>query len=242
MVPAADQFLRFVFAPVLLVQGMWVRWKSLKLPEPPGARSGGVGGTSGGLRLLIVGDSSAAGVGADTQASALSGQLCRALLAHGPVTWHLEAQTGATTKTSLAKLAKPDRVPEAQFDIALLVHGVNDTTSFTSQARFKARQKALMTQLGARHGISQFVLSGVPPMRHFPLLPQPLRWFLGCHAERLDAVLAALAQERRDCTHVALDLPYEPRFVARDGFHPSEQAYAIWAAMVADTIKGRIIP
>lgn len=224
---AADQIARLAFAPLLVAQGLWVRWRALQLPEPPGPRSGG----EGGLRLLILGDSSAAGVGAATQSQALSGRLVDAL---GDVTWHLEAETGATTRDSLGRLGQ---LPEMRFDLALLVHGVNDTTRFTSAAGFRARQDALMARLREVHGVQRFVLSGVPPMHHFPLLPQPLRWVLGCHAERLDGVLAGLAEQREDCAHLALDLPYEPRSVAVDGYHPSEEAYAEWALHLAELIR-----
>lgn len=229
--PAPDQIARLPLAPLLLSQGLWVRWRALQLPEPPGPRSGGTGD---GLRLLILGDSSAAGVGAETQSTALSGQLNATLTRDGPVTWHLEAETGATTRDSLAKL---NSLPNTRFDIALLVHGVNDTTRFTSPRRFHARQTALIDALQSAHGVQHFVLSGVPPMQHFPLLPQPLRWVLGCHATRLDHVLANLAATRTDCIHLSLDLPYEPRFVARDGYHPSEEAYAEWAAGLAEIIR-----
>ena len=226
---AADQILRLLLAPLLLAEGLWVRLKSLKLPEPEGPRAGG----NSGPRLLILGDSSAAGVGASHQSKALSGQLAQAA---APLTWHLQAQTGATTKTSLAKL---DTLPDTPFDTALLVHGVNDTTRFTSPKTFRARQRTLIKKLRQRHGIRHIILSGLPPMHHFPLLPQPLRWVLGCHAERLDAVLADIAAHDPDITHLALDLPYEPRFVARDGFHPSEAAYTVWADLLADTLKAQ---
>lgn len=231
---APDQLLRLPLAPLLLAQGLWVRRSAQVLPEPLGPRQGGDGD---GLRLLILGDSSAAGVGAKTQGQALSGHLAASLVAECQLTWLLEAETGATTKTSLQKL---DGLPEGRFDIALLVHGVNDTTRFTAARRFRSRQLALMDQLRARHGVRLFLLSGVPPMHHFPLLPQPLRWVLGCHANRLDRQLAALAAQREDTVHQPLNLPFDPRFVATDGFHPSPRAYRVWADMLARTIRDQV--
>ena len=230
---AADQIARLPLAPLLAAQGLWVRWRSLNLPEPPGLRSGGSGE---GLQLLIFGDSSAAGVGAESQAAALSGRLEAKLSENGPLTWHLEAETGATTRDSLGKLS---RLPNRQFDIALLIHGVNDTTRFTSARTFHARQTALIEALKSTHDIQHFILSGLPPMQHFPLLPQPLRWVLGCHAARLDHVLADIAATRTDCTHLALDLPYAPEYVAKDGYHPSEAAYALWAEMLAQVLHAQ---
>ena len=56
-------------APLLILQGLYVRRVTPKLPEPLGKRSG-VHGTGPRLRLLILGDSAAAGVGVSTQSQA----------------------------------------------------------------------------------------------------------------------------------------------------------------------------
>ena len=68
---------KWLLGPVLLWQGARVRATALRLPEAAGERlqSGGA------LRLLIVGDSSAAGVGAAHQDEALAGCLARTLAA-----------------------------------------------------------------------------------------------------------------------------------------------------------------
>ncbi|NIP82235.1 MAG: SGNH/GDSL hydrolase family protein, partial [Gemmatimonadetes bacterium] len=54
-------------APILVAQGLFVRWRTTRLPEPPGDREG-VTGAGPPLRLLVAGDSAAAGVGASTLA------------------------------------------------------------------------------------------------------------------------------------------------------------------------------
>jgi hypothetical protein len=40
-----------------------------------------------------------------------------------------------------------------------------------------------------------------------PLLPQPLRWILGCQADRLDNALAGIARQSRVVRHVPFDFP-----------------------------------
>src|SRR5689334_20066239 len=60
--------------PLLALQGRRVRRVTPRLPEPPGPRAG-LAGDGPPLRLLILGDSSAAGVGAPSQDEALSGRL-----------------------------------------------------------------------------------------------------------------------------------------------------------------------
>ena len=81
--------------PLLLWQGKRVRKLALHLPEAAGPRSGVSGDAQlPPLRLLICGDSAAAGVGVTLQDDALSGQLVSLLAPHYRVQWQLEAQTG----------------------------------------------------------------------------------------------------------------------------------------------------
>jgi lysophospholipase L1-like esterase len=215
--------------PLLLAQAINVRRTAVFLPEPPGARSGSMGNGPP-LRLLITGDSAAAGVGAPSQSAALSGQLVSALAAHYRVTWRLEAVTGATTKTTLAGLSQ---LPPEPFDVAVIALGVNDVTKVTSQHQWITRQKALHQLLQDRYGITRIFACGLPPMGLFPLLPQPLRWILGQQADRLDAALAEIAADNASVQHLPFEFPTEAEFFAEDGYHPSAQAHALWANVLA---------
>ena len=67
------QIATIALGPVLLWQGQYVRRRTPRLPEASGARVG-VTGTGKDLRLLVLGDSSAAGVGVETQSDALLGK------------------------------------------------------------------------------------------------------------------------------------------------------------------------
>lgn len=226
---AADTLIKLALAPLFLAQALHVRRKALLLPEPPGPRSGTTGDGPP-LHLLILGDSSAAGVGASHQSRALSGQLSRKLAQNHTLHWQVEATTGATSASALRRLEALHAQP---FDTVLVVLGVNDVTRSIPLSRFLARRRAIHDLLRTRFGTQTIIASGLPPMDHFPLLPQPLRWTLGRTAARFDAALARLCADEPGCFHLPLDLPFEPRFVAADGFHPSEDAYAHWADMLA---------
>ena len=123
--------------PFLMMQGRHVRRVTPVLPEPPGPREG-VNGDGAPLRLLILGDSAAAGVGAATQTDALSGQLVAAISPHFQVSWRLHARTGATTSAILRDLRKL-YVPTAETydvvgecrpraELTLLIHRKNGET------------------------------------------------------------------------------------------------------------------
>lgn len=230
-----DTVLKLALAPVLVAQALRVRRGAQLLPEPPGARAGQAG-QGAPLRLLILGDSSAAGVGAAHQDEALSGQLVRGLAGDFQVDWRLQAQTGATTASVLSSVGDMAPMPA---DVALIVLGVNDVTSQVPLARLRARRRALYDHVRDRFGGPRLIASGVPPLGDFPLLPQPLRGVLGRQAARFDRVLAADA-EAAGVTYMRFDLPLTPEMMAADGFHPAAVAYALWARRTAEVIRGAV--
>src|SRR4029453_7938556 len=91
---------RIAFGPVLLAQANRLRRTALLLPGPPGPRRGQVGRGPCALRLLVAGDSSAAGVGAPTQRDALAWPLSEQLAGRlgGSVRWQLIAESGLTSE------------------------------------------------------------------------------------------------------------------------------------------------
>ena len=229
--------LKFALFPLLAIQALYVIRSALVLPEPEGPRTGQTGtgqtGTGKPLRLLLLGDSSVAGVGASHQSQALSGQLPPLLAEHHLVSWQLTAQTGATSASTLQTL---EALPEQSFDVVFIGLGVNDVTRLVSPKTWLKRQRELHALLRSRFQAKLILRSGLPPMHHFPLLPQPLRHILGADAKRLDTALGKLCAQDVALCYIPLDLPFEPKYIASDGFHPSEEAYAKWAQLIAPHI------
>jgi len=226
---------KILLGPLLLMQGLYTRRVTLRLPEAEGERLGEAG-SGDVLRLLIVGDSAAAGVGAVTQGEALSGQLVERLADNYRVSWKLWARSGLDSQGLLDLLEQ--YAPEP-FDVALLSIGVNDITSSLTLDQWLARQQRLIALLCDKFAVRQIVLSPLPPMHLFPALPQPLRWFLGCRARRFNAHLADLATRVDQCTMLTTPLAPEPGLMASDGFHPGPMLYRQWADDAARVIDQR---
>jgi lysophospholipase L1-like esterase len=229
---AIDILARAALFPLLVIQALQVRRRALVLPEAAGPRSG-TSGTGPELHLFVVGDSSAAGVGVATQDEALSGQLVRALAAKFRVSWHLDAQTGATTASTLTRL--DDRTAH-RCDIAVVALGVNDTTRAVPLSRWLRLQTELLDRLEDDFGAQRIYVSGLPPLGHFPLLPHPLRWVLGRQSRRLDQNLRQMLNTRSRCVYISMEFPMDISAMAEDGFHPGSQVYTAWANRVSDQI------
>lgn len=221
------------FSPVLLPLGLWVRRTVPKLPEAPGERCG-TAGNGPLLRLLIAGDSSAAGVGAPHQDHALSGRLVELLEPDFLIRWQLHATSGHKTADTLERLQE---LPAEDFDVAVTALGVNDAISMTSVRNWRLQQARLRQLLREKFAVRKLIVSGLPPLHAFPALPGPLRWHFGERATRLDRVLAADIAGESDATYLDTRFTSDISMMASDGFHPGPGVYAEWARRIAEDIR-----
>lgn len=221
--------------PLLLAQGMYVRRTVPRLPEPEGARNGRQG-QGRRLRVLIAGDSAAAGVGVTHQDHALAGQLVSALAPDFQVSWSVVATSGYTTPEIIERLHQTEAAP---FDVAVISIGVNDVTANTSAAQWIAGQQRLHELLTSRFGIQQLLCSTVPPMHLFPSLPQPLRWYLGSRTQHFNDELVRYLGDKVQYDLVQTELSGDSSEMASDGFHPGAPIYAAWAQRLSQSIRQR---
>ncbi|MGR5147052.1 SGNH/GDSL hydrolase family protein [Photobacterium alginatilyticum] len=224
-----------LMAPVFIVQGRYVRKVTPKLEEASGPRSGSAG-QGRVLRVLLVGDSAAAGVGAEDQSQALSGNVVNQLSSHFKLEWQLHAKSGSTTRDTRSSLSDH---PRQAYDIVIVSLGVNDVTKPLSSIRWLHQQKALVTQIRNHFSCRQIILTKIPPMEQFPALPHPLRWYLGSKAKAFNRQLTRWADTQDDCELIDLNYRLKPEQMAIDGFHPGPEIYQFWGATIAEVIKAR---
>jgi lysophospholipase L1-like esterase len=230
---AAGLFFKIVLGPILILQGGYVRRSALILPEAAGPRTG-FAGAGKRLDLLVMGDSAAAGVGVETQNEALCGQIVEALSDAFEVHWRIMANTGATTASTRAAV---DALAEQRFDAVVVSLGVNDVTRGVDLATWIDQQTKLYAVVRARLRPKTIFVAGMPPVSGFPLLPQPLRWFLGRQAKRFDRALRQWVATEDDCVFVPLNFTMNQKLMARDGFHPGQEIYRIWAHSIASQLR-----
>jgi lysophospholipase L1-like esterase len=227
---------KVALGPLLLWQARRVRRVTPRLPEAGGAPQGAVGDGAP-LRLLVVGESTAAGVGATHHGEALAGALAARLAATlgRRVAWRVLGENGATARRVL-RLVEADR--GAPVDLAVVALGVNDVLEQTRGRQWESDFAALVAALRAQRGARDVILLEVPPLARFPALPRPLRDVLGADARRLDARLARVAARldtpQRRVLHYRFAFDGAREFFAADGFHPSPRGYAHWAGLIAD--------
>lgn len=234
---------KFGLGPLLLVQGRRLRATALRLPEAAGPRHGEIAQTEANAearcRLLVVGDSSAAGVGVSTQGEALANQTATALAVRlgCPVGWQLVARSGVNTTEALA-MVRHTALDAA--DVIVTALGVNDVTSQQSLDRFLRSYAALWEHLRSTTGATVGIISGLPPFREFPAVPWPLRAYLGSYAEHLERGLAAWCDTTPGLVFRPLDMASGVSEMAADGYHPGPRQYRIWGEAVAAQAAERL--
>ena len=233
--------LKLVLSPLLIAQAMSTRRRAPVLPEPRGPREGQLGSGAGAVKILIAGDSSAAGVGVATQDHAFAGHFTRTLHRRSgrTVRWRLRAKSGLTTRQVL-ELLRADPPPVA--DIAIVLTGVNDVIGMVPPLRAVEQRNALADWL-LGEGRARYVLfAPLPPINQFPLLPQPLRRVMGADARLHDAAMARWAATKPNVFHTPIALQLAPGAMSSDGFHPGEPVYRACGEALARFVVDHILP
>lgn len=226
-------------------QALWVRKTAPRFSDAAGPRigcAGAPGGSGSKRRLVAVGDSIIAGVGAATLDEALVGRLASTLAdrLETALSWQAIGRTGTTSEHLLATL--PAELPDHPADFVLLNVGVNDLTRITTTRRFLANVRKLYDLLRSRYPEALVAVNGLPPLGLFPLLPQPLRAVLGLRAAIFNRELARAVAAMPGAVFVPVEFDAAPDSFADDGFHPSAASYGLFAEHVADAILAASAP
>jgi lysophospholipase L1-like esterase len=185
------------------------------------------------LSLLVLGDSTAAGVGASGPDSTVSADLARALSASEgrTVTVHGVAVSGAQTGDLGGQIA---RLPATSGpSVALVLIGANDATHGASTAAVRRHLQSAVRSLRARGAV--VVLGSCPDLGGARAFPQPLRALAALRGRQVGSAERASAQQE-GAAAVDIAALTGPAFradrtlLASDAFHPSDRGYTTWAA------------
>ncbi|MFJ6673196.1 SGNH/GDSL hydrolase family protein [Actinosynnema sp. NPDC091369] len=188
----------------------------------------------GRLRFRVLGDSLAAGVGCSRVEETVGERLAAVLREQGhPVDLAVHAVSGARSAGLDAQVRAAVR---AGVDVALVVIGANDLTSFTPPA---VGARLLHDAVaGLRRAGGQVVVATAPDLGVVPHVPPAYRAFVsqasGLYARaQADAVVRAGGVVAAVGAEVSARFAGEPALFSADRFHPSAAGYAVVAEALA---------
>jgi len=239
--------------PVLFWQGKRVRQEAPELPEAARSRTGQWGEGPPVRRVILLGESTVAGVGVTDHREGLAGQLA-AGLSKGwgtAVHWEVVARSGYTAKRVTSELI-PQLAGKAA-DLCVVGLGGNDTFQMTSPRRWRRDVKNLIKAIGLQLPHCPVLFAQLPPVGEFPALTPLLQRVLGGQVLLLHEVLRDLTGQYpgvyfpdrpirfKEWAAKAPDgLEVEDFF--SDGVHPSRLTYAMWAEALADFALEQLAP
>jgi lysophospholipase L1-like esterase len=214
--------------PFLYLQGQFTRWKVGKLPDAQGNTSGEVIRNNGVTNLLVIGESTVAGVGAKNHAEALTGRFAEHLSRKTgkTVRWHALGVSGITIHRTIRELVP--KIPNAKFDAILIGLGGNDVFGLSSPKKWRDGLSKLIGIFREKYPESTIYVANVPMVREFIGLKNPLRFVLSRVAKMHHFNSLDLISSLENVYY------YQPRsrFEAEhfsDGIHPSAHGYDKWA-------------
>jgi lysophospholipase L1-like esterase len=218
------------FSPFLYLQGQYTRWKVGVLPDADGPTTGRTSAENHPAKLLVIGESTVAGLGARTHDVALAGQFAMNLSRHidRPVEWSVVGKSGVRAREAIDQLVP--QIPDQKFDYVLIGLGGNDVLKISTPARWRNDMTELLDIVRKRDPEAVIFLSNCPMVGLSPAIPNPLRailWELSkLHNDNIRDLTSQM--DRVFYYPQPVDVTLEGFFA--DGIHPSERGYADWAA------------
>ena len=230
---ALRSILFWIAFPFLIPQALYIRRTAPRFAPASGPAEGSAG-VGQQTRLLAIGDSIIAGVGASEFSRALVGRTAASLAQsqNCMVAWQALGVSGYDARKVLDRLVP--KIPDGAFDYIIVSVGVNDITGLTSIRTWRRNLSLLLSRLQAHSPNAVIAVAGMPPLHGFPLLPQPLRATFGMRSRLFDAVAVEVTGHAKNAMHVPLNFEPDPDKFAPDGYHPSEESYTEFGRYMAD--------
>ena len=217
-------------SPLLFLQGQYTRWKVGLLPEAAGDKAGSVGTGGSPAKLLVIGESTVAGLGARSHDKALAGRFAEQLSARiaRPVEWQVIGRNGVTAQRTIDELVP--MMPDQSFDYILIGLGGNDVMKLSSPRKWRRDMVRLLGILRERNPDSTVFITNCPMIKYSPVMPHPIKFLLWELSKLHDANIREFTagMDRVCYYHQPADVNLDNFFA--DGIHPSEQGYADWSA------------
>lgn len=219
--------------PLAVRQGRRLLGSLEELPAPQGVPQGRVevaDAVGEELTLVVLGDATAAGIGADAHDQALAAGLASLLAAARGrgVLWQSVAEPGATSLRVHGRLLG---LVGPTTETVVLSVGMGDLLARHTTAEWRTEMAAIL-DLVRKH--PEVLVCGCPPMGRLSRLRFPMSTLLDQQARAFDDITEALCVERGMVFVSLRSLFTDPSQLARDGMHPSGAGYRHWAQLVAD--------
>ncbi len=234
--------------PFLYLQGRRVKQTIPDLPEAiePTGDSGSKSDRC--IKILVLGESTMAGVGVETHKEGFTGTLADELAENLNlcVEWKVHAKSGITVGRMKDELL--DGFNEKNWDLIVIGIGGNDAFKLNNPFRWKNQVRLVINNLRNKFGDTPVVFTNMPPIKEFPAFTPLMKWTIGNLVEILgEALIDVVAEFEKvyyssevisiECWSEKYNLSSDRSQYFSDGVHPSKLTYQTLAKQLAEFIK-----
>lgn len=224
----------------MYLDGLRIRSKVPKLPEAKEPQGTCSKKNTEEYQLLIIGESTVAGVGVKTHDEGYAGVLAKQLsdLLNKTIHWEVHAKSGYTTK-QVSELILP-KLPNKTVDLIVVGLGGNDAFTLNTPWSWRRHVDQLIKRLEEQFPVTPIYFANMPPIKEFLAFTPLIKGTIGNLVEVLGSELKDLAAEKELVYYnddiirfntwterYKLDNPVQDFF--SDGVHPSQLTYELWA-------------
>ncbi len=221
-------------APFLFWLGGKTRRKIGLLPDAAGSKRGTIGDFSETVKLLVIGESTVAGLGARTHETALAGQFAKFLSEKigKSVEYYVIGRNGVTARRTIDELVP--MIPAGEiYDYIMLGVGGNDVLKLSSSRKWRSDALELIGLMREKYPSATMFMTNAPAVHLSPVLPQPIKFLLGSLSKLHDKNTKEFTANLKNVFYFHRPDEITEGFFA-DGIHPSEQGYTDWSKRMID--------
>lgn len=209
----------YPWIPFLVYQAKQIRNTSPRLPAQSSLLTLGQGEN----HLLLLGESTVAGVGASSAEHTLAGNFWRLF----GESYQIETigKKGLRVKEALSLYLQHRQAKKPKSKGVLLFLGANDCFLLTSPVAFKKEVETLIYQIQISTSAQWFYLAAIPPVHLFPAFSKRMQSFLYRQRNFLQAELEKIAESNPKVIYHGIPMDLKPEFFSADRIHPSDLGY-----------------
>lgn len=221
----------YPWIPILAYQAKQVRKSSPKLPSQSSLLTLG----KGDKHILLLGESTVAGVGASAPANTLAGNFYRLL----GESYQIETigKKGLRVQEALALYHQHRQDQTRKSNGVILYLGANDCFLLTSPDAFKKEVDTLIQQIQIKTSAQWIYLAAIPPVHLFPAFSRRMKSFLQVQRNYLNMELEKIASIHPNVIFQEIPMDLHPEFFAADGIHPSDLGYQKIAELAVEKLN-----
>ena len=233
--------------PILYFQGQKIRKNVPNLPEAKNPKGYIKTASEKTLKLLVIGESTIAGVGVDFHENGFTGALAKEISqkTNQSILWKVYAKSGYTAKMVRKKIILT--IEDSTADIIVIGLGGNDAFKLNSPDVWMFQINFLIKTLKRKFPKTPIYFTNMPPIKEFPAFTNAIKFVIGNLVEILGKRLDRRVINKENVHYnneVIILKNWQKRHNLKgdvdvffsDGVHPSKLTYQTWGKEMAQFI------